>query len=226
MRRSRGARAAAGRARAGLAMAESRTPGLNERVVIDKPPPPPAWFTLLAAAVPALPFWLFLPLSTLIVWLPVWVAAFYLQRLSTGSSIIDRIQMPLFGSLYVSYRGLISEGWVGWKLYVAMWPVGFLMNLVESALWDTFEPFLIGQEGFGQGTAKLKPLSSKAASSASDPPAQRVTAASSILAGDPARAAAAAAFTQDELDALAEQNIKPWDPEARAALKVLFPGHD
>ena len=76
------------------------------------------------------------------------------------------------------------------------------------------------------GTAKLKPLSSKAASSASDPPAQRVTAASSILAGDPARAAAAAAFTQDELDALAEQNIKPWDPEARAALKVLFPGHD
>ena len=50
--------------------------------------------------------------------------------------------------------------------------------------------------------------------------------AASILAGDPARAAAAAAFTQDELDALAEQNIKPWDPEARAALKVLFPGHD
>ena len=83
-------------------------------------------------------------------------------------------------------------------------------RVAQSALWDTFEPFLIGAPGFGAGRRVEVPLSKS-----------RVTAASTIAGGDADRAAAASAFTQAELDALAARGIKPWDPEARAALKKL-----
>ena len=83
--------------------------------------------------------------------------------------------------------------------------------MVEASLWDTVEPKLVSWwRGFWRIEVR-PPLAT----------AERVTARSSVLAGDPARAAAASAFTQEELDALAAAGIKPWDPAAQAALKRL-----
>ena len=52
-------------------------------------------------------------------------------------------------------------------------------------------------------------------------PGERMTAAAAVASGDPVRGAAASAFTQKELDALAVLGIKPWEPKAREALEKL-----
>ena len=194
-----------------LAAEAAATPRLTPR-----PPPPPPWFTAVAAAVPAVPIAFFLPLSTLACWLPVWVAVFY------GSSTVLRPILTLLGCFVVTYRGLVDEGWTGWSLYLLTLPIGFLMNLVEGALWDTLEPFLIGQEGFGQGTEKVvqRSTGTKPSGSAAEE-GPRVTAASAVHSGDPTKAVAASAFTQAELDVLASNGVMPWDPQARAALEKL-----
>ena len=53
-------------------------------------------------------------------------------------------------------------------------------------------------------------------------PGERMTAAAAIASGDPVRGAAASAFTQKELDALACIGVKPWEPQAREALEKLL----
>lgn len=166
--------------------------------------PPPPWFTLVAALVPAVPYTCVLPASTLLLCLPVWIAVFYsLPR------PLPQLSPCLILSIGVAARELWHHGWSLVWLSLLSLPLGFLMNLVESALWDTLEPFLVGKPGFGAGLQV--PMAST----------ERVTAASSVLAGDSLRAAAASAFTQVELDTLASHGIKPWDPEARAALKKI-----
>ena len=116
----------------------------------------------------------------------------------------------LFICLVATWRDLLLAGYESWYSLLPLTAVlGFLMNLAESALWDTLEPFSpLAKAGFGAGTRV--PVRG-----------ERVTAASSIAAGDPTRGAAASAFTQLELDTLARAGIKPWDASARAALKKL-----
>ena len=100
------------------------------------------------------------------------------------------------------------------------------MNLSHSAFWDALEPKLIGQQGFGEGRTKKikldangKPMSPEDLAVATS--IARVTAASAVASGDPTKGAAAASFTQRELDLLAKCGINPWDPAAQAALKRL-----
>lgn len=200
-------------AREHLSREGAKAPRITPRVDANghAAPPPPPWFTLVAAIVPALPCFCFLPASTLFIWHPVWVLCFYFLPRP-----VPQLSPMLVLCLAITFRALSIEGWVNWTSLVPLTAVlGFLMDLAESALWDTLEPFLIGMSGFGAGR-RVATQHSKASE-----PTQRVTAASSIHAGDPARAAAASAFTQTELDALAAQGIKPWGTEARAALKAL-----
>ena len=165
---------------------------------------PPPWFTLVAALVPALPFAIFLPISLLLWYLPLYVACFYAkERLVRYALLPPRLPMCIGVCVFASYRGLVAAGWTGWSLYAVSLICGFLMDLAESALWDTMEPFIFGQEGFGEGKKQPVKLSSQ--------DAQRMNAAASVKAGDPARAAAASAFTQKELDALAAKGFKPDD---------------
>ena len=189
-------------------------PRFNQRVdAAGKPaPPPPPWFTLVAALVPAIPYASVLPLSTLLLWLPVWICAFYyLPR------PVAQLSPCLVLCIAVTAGALWQQGWSSRWLLLLSPTLGFLMNLVESALWDTLEPFLVGKPGFGAGQ-QVEVHRECGASG------ERVTAASSVLAGDPSRAAAASAFTQLELDTLAAHGLKPWDPEAQAALTVLEGG--
>lgn len=169
----------------------------------------PAWFTLFAAAVPAVPYRFFLPFTTLFVWLPVWVALFFLQLVPALELLYAARQLSpmLVLCFVVAYRGLSAEGWSGLSLLVMTLPVGFLQNLVLGALWDTLEPVLCTLTGLGE-VERVKKA------------AQRVTAASSIRAGNPARGAAAAAFTQQELDRLAAHDKRPWDPDVQACVRA------
>ena len=70
------------------------------------------------------------------------------------------IKPPLIICAYACHRELIAAGWSsGWSLYFFSLPAStFLMNLVESALWDTLEPKLIGETGFGQGVKRRRPV--------------------------------------------------------------------
>ena len=182
-------------------------------------PPPPPWFTLFAALVPALPYACFAPPLTLLVWLPVYVLIFY-----TLPRPVPMLTPCVLLCFVVTYRALLLAGWPFWGKLVLTPPLGFLMNLVDSALWDTIEPFLVGQPGFGRGRqvpSRAPKGSQPGERVTAASPSERVTAASSILAGDPTRAAAASAFTQAEIDMLQQQGMKPWDPEARAALAIL-----
>jgi hypothetical protein len=188
-----------------LTQAGAATPRLIQR---EKPPPPP-WFTLVAGLVPAVPYSCFAPASNLLLWLPVYVACYYIFVRSRWNNLVCVLLC-----VGVTYRALSQMAWSFWARIAGSPILGFLMHLVESALWDTIEPFLIGQAGFGAGEQVW--VNPPGASRGEE----RVTAASSVRAGDP-RAAAASAFTQAELDVLAAHGIKPWDPEAQAALKRL-----
>lgn len=170
---------------------------------------PPAWFTLVAAAVPAVPLCFFLPFSTLVVWLPVWVALFFLQLVPALEPLyaVRQLSPMLVLCLVAAYRGLSAEGWSGYRLLVFSLPVGFLQNLVLGALWDTLEPVICNLTGLGEVERVERED-------------KRVTAASSIRAGDPTRGAAAAAFTQEELDRLAAHDKRPWDADVLAAVKA------
>ena len=128
---------------------------------------------------------------------------------------VPQLQPTLVLCLILTWRALSQEGWTGITLLLLSLVLGFLMNLSEAALWDTVEPLLAElarRIWRGWSKAPTQPGACKA---------ERVTARASILAGDPARAAAATAFTQAELDALGAAGIKPWDPQAQAALKRL-----
>ena len=192
----------------------AKAPRIMPRVDANaKAVPPPPWFTFMAAVVPALPCMLFIPARIFVVWHPLWVLAFYFLPRP-----VPQLSPMLVLCFVVTFRALLHEGWVGWySLAILTALVGFLMNLAHSAFWDTLEPFLVGTPGFGAG----KRVPSKLPRAVEEEPVHRVTAASSVRMGDPVRAAAASAFTQRELDALAAQGIKPWDPEARAALEAL-----
>ena len=172
---------------------------------------------------PTLPLLLVLRVAT-VVWsltysFPIWVALFYVPRVPN---------VKLFAlTAYVAHAALESDGWsANWMRYVLSAVCGGLLNLAHSAFWDALEPKIIGKEGFGQGKARAmkidtngKPMDPQDLALAQS--IARVTAASSIASGDPAKGAAAAAFTQSELDILASKGIRPWDPAAQAALKRL-----
>jgi hypothetical protein len=206
-----------------MSTAEERQAELRERLreIRDRPrraaadvegeatPPPPTWFTLIAAAVPAIPFSVWVSYQVLLYWLPVWVVTFYALPRK-----VLRLSPTLLVSMFATHGSLVEARWAGWSLWVATALLGFLMDLIESALWDSLEPYIIGQKGFGAGSRRRVDQGAGG---------ERVTAASSIRGGDPARAAAASAFTQAELDALS-RGIKPWDPQANAALKKLEGG--
>ena len=199
-----------------LSLEGARSPRMMPRVDANgsAAPPPPPWFTFAAAVVPAIPCVCFVPPSVLLMWHPVWVASFYLLPRP-----VPQLSPMLILCFVVIFRALVHQGWESWAPLLLLTSIlGFSMHLAESALWDTVEPFLMfGMFGFGAGRQSVKTRSS--ASGRGDP--LRVTAASSVLAGDPTRARLASAFTQAELDALAAHGIKPWDPEAQAALKSL-----
>ena len=217
-----------------------------ERVSRALPPtsdasPPSTGFCLFAAAVPAAPFCLYLPASLLLFSLPVWVFIFYLPLPLTSYKTFAACTLA-------TYYGLtVLEGWMSWwKIAAGTFFLAQCMNLSLSALWDAAEPFLIGSPNFGSGKQLVrhppkrrvildkdgKPLGPQTVLLPGTEllvdgkpyivPGERVTAATSIAAGDPTRAAAAAAFTQNELDALAMMGVKPWDPVARDALEKLF----
>lgn len=141
------------------------------------------------------------------------VLVFYLGRVRLLSPLYAVPQLsPMFVTcVFVCWRALSSAGWTSWfALPLCSLLLGGLQNLAQSALWDTLEPFLVGDPDHGRGVQRLVPQSS-----------QRVTATSSIRGGDPTRGAAASAFTQHELDQLAARGIQPWDPAAQEALKRL-----
>ena len=149
----------------------AQVPRFTERVDAagnPTPPPPPPWFTLVAAIFPAIPVACFVPVSTMFIWLPVWIAAFYLLPRPLGIELSPM----LFVCLVVTYRALSHEGWSGVGLYLLTPILGFLMNLVESALWDTAEPFLVGQPGFGAGTTRVRQVGSGAGGASSQPVAK------------------------------------------------------
>ena len=172
--------------------------------------PPPPWFTFLAAMVPALPYVIMISASTLVMYFPVYVAVFYLGNAIVPQSM-RRVSLCLLLCFFATGRALANNGWSGIALVLLTVVLGMFMHLAESAMWDTFEPFLVGQPGFGAGTQIPHPPDG----------VQRVTAASAIRKGDPDRAAAASAFTQAELDALTAQGIMPWDAKAKEALRKL-----
>jgi hypothetical protein len=199
---------------------------------------PSTLFCLFAAAVPAVPFCIFLPASLLIYCLPVWVIVFYIPLPLTSYLLFAVCALT-------TYRGLVAEGWTTWLGLVAGTVVlAECMNLSLSALWDAAEPFLIGSPEFGKGKQLRRPPKRVILDKDGKPlgphtvlspgaellvdgrpytvPGERVTAATSIAAGDSARGAAAAAFTQKELDALSSIGLKPWDPQARDALEKLL----
>ena len=116
--------------------------------------PPSALFCLAAAALPALPFCIFLPGSTLLYWFPAWIAVFYLPvpKTATGYCLMALCS-------YVTYNGLIARGWSSWaSIILGTVATAMCMNLALSALWDAAEPFLIGSPNFGQGTQVRHPI--------------------------------------------------------------------
>ena len=116
------------------------------------PPPPPPWFTFVAAVVPALPCMCFVPPSILLMWHPVWVATFYVLPRP-----VPQLSPMLILCFVVTFRALVHEGWESWtSLLVLTAVIGFLMNLAESALWDTLEPFMVGMPGFGAGQQRTR----------------------------------------------------------------------
>ena len=149
---------------------------------------------------------------------PLWVVAFYMLPKFTLFAI----------PAYASHLALAADAYwsAGWVKLVLSAVSGALMNLSHSAFWDALEPKLIGQQGFGEGRTKKikldangKPMSPEDLAVATS--IARVTAASAVASGDPTKGAAAASFTQRELDLLAKCGINPWDPAAQAALKRL-----
>ena len=124
-----------------------------ERLAPRDVPPPPQWFTLVAAIVPALPYAAFASASAIALWFPVWVACFYIVPRP-----LPLLSPTLVLCIAVTYHVLSSQGWSGFGLAVLTPFLGFLMNLAESAFWDTLEPFLVGRPGFGSGRQVEVPL--------------------------------------------------------------------
>ena len=110
--------------------------------------PPSALFCLGAAALPAVPFCICLPASTLLLWFPLWIAIFYLPlpKAWTGRCLMAMCS-------YVTYNGLTAGGYSSWaSILPGTIALAICMNLSLSALWDAAEPFIIGSPNFGQGT--------------------------------------------------------------------------
>ena len=60
----------------------------------------------------------------------------------------------------VTWRELTAAGWSMWASRLLCLPLGFLQNLVQSALWDSFEPLLIGDPTHGVGMVRQIPIPS------------------------------------------------------------------
>ena len=131
----------------------AKVPRFSERVDAsgNPSPPPPPWFTFVAGLVPAIPVACFIPLSTILILFPVWVAVFYVPN------PIPAVSPMLILCLMVTYYALSEAGWSGVLLLLLSALLGFLLNLAESAFWDTLEPFLVGQPGFGAGHNRVRP---------------------------------------------------------------------
>ena len=123
---------------------------------------PPFWFTIFAAVLPALPYCAFVRPQPLLLWLPLWVVLFYMRRVHILSPLyaLPQLQPMLLMTWVVTWRELTAAGWSMWASRLLCLPLGFLQNLVQSALWDSFEPLLIGDPTHGVGMVRQIPIPS------------------------------------------------------------------
>jgi hypothetical protein len=202
---------------------------------------PPSFLFCLVAALPPIAVWCcFLsPVTLFYPWLPITVAASYLNEVLSDQSFFVSVL-----HLYAAYQAINEENWERWwTTIVGMFLLSKAMGLAHESIWDAFEPLLVGRKGHGAGTRKTvahgrkpdmtdkdgKPLGSQ---SLLVPGTQvRVDTHDGrgfqpfIIPGDPTfpseRKAIEAFFTKDELSALKEAGVRAWDEAG--ARKVLAP---
>ena len=206
----------------------------------DAASPPSFFFCLVAAAPPAVLWSVFLSPVTLFWWLPATVIATYaMEYLSDSSSIVVSGM-----HLYAAYRAIEEAEWERWwTTLLGTFLFSKAMGLSHESIWDAFEPLLIGRKGHGAGTRKTvahgrkpdvldkdgKPLGRQ---SLLMPGTQlRVDAHDGrgfqpfVIPGEPTfpseRKAIEAFFTKEELGALKEAGVRPWDEVG--ARKVIAP---
>jgi len=117
--------------------------------------PPSALWCLFAAFLPAVPFCCFLHPATLLWWFPPWVATFYLPL----PPVIRSVPKNFVLSLIAVCHSMVAEGWTSRaRMLIGTFFLGQLMNLVHQALWDAFEPILIGNPNHGRGRQEERPM--------------------------------------------------------------------
>ena len=205
--------------------------------------PPSFSFAIAAAAIPAAAWCCFLPLVSLLWWLPASIVASYGKEMLPDSLPIESAL-----HLYAAYSAIVDAEWERW------WAIMFgtlllqkAMGLSHEAIWDAFEPFIIGRPGHGVGTTKKVFLPKSTPGRERDVldkdgnplGAQTVLAPGTqirvdahdgrgfqpfIIPGTPTfsneRKAIEAFFTKQELDALHAAGVRPWDSGAQNILQA------
>lgn len=203
---------------------------------MDAAPPPSFGFSLFAAALPAALWCCLLSPFALLWWMPWSIVLSYVKEI-----IPDAIPIESLLHLYAAYDSIVEAGWTSWwSTILGTLILQKAMGLSHEAVWDAFEPFVVGRKGHGAGTQRTVAKGRKPDMLDKDGQplgAQTVLVPGTqlrvdrhdgrgfqpfVIPGEPVftneRKAIEAFFTKDELEAMRSANVRCWDNGAQALL--------